>query len=115
MSFRELVVWQKAYELCLQIYRITGAFPKSENFALGLQLRKASASVPANIAEGSERTHKKEFLQFLAIARGSLSEVETFLLLAKDLRYIDNKNYESLNNLRGEVGKLLRGLTKSLS
>ena len=115
MSFKELAVWQKVCELSLQIYKITKRFPRSENFALSLQLRKASASVPANIAEGSERTHKKEFLQFLSIARGSLSELETFVLLAKDLGYINNKDYESLNNLRGEVGKLLRGLTKSLT
>jgi len=115
MSFRELPAWQKAYELCLQIYKVTKRFPKSENFALALQLRKAGSAVPANIAEGCERTHKKEFLQFLSIARGSLSEVETYLLLAKDLRYIEKEDYESLNNLRGEVGKLLRGLTKSLS
>jgi len=115
MSFKELVVWQKAYQLSLQIYKITKRFPRSENFALSLQLRKASASVPANIAEGCERLHKKEFLHFLSIARGSLSEEETFMLLAKDLGYINNKDYESLNNLRGEVGKLLRGLTKSLT
>jgi four helix bundle protein len=114
-GFKKLIVWQKAYELTIQIYRLTNSFPKSESYGLSLQLRRAAASIPANIAEGYEGEHRKEYLQFLNIARGSLGEFETFISLAKDLGYVNNKDYESLNSLRGEVGKLLRGLTKSLS
>jgi four helix bundle protein len=114
-GFKKLIVWQKAYELTIRIYRLTNSFPKSESYGLSLQLRRAAASIPANIAEGYERGHRKEYLQFLNIARGSLGEFETFISLAKDLGYVNNKDYESLSNLRGEVGKLLRGLTRSLS
>ncbi len=114
-GFKKLICWQKAYYLALMIYRLTKRFPKSEIYGLSLQLRRAAVSVPANIAEGNERRHKKEHLQFLAIARGSLSEIETYLQLAQDLKYLTETEYEKVNNLRVEVGKLLRGLMKSLS
>lgn len=115
VGFRRLIVWQKAYELALEVYRLTKNFPTLESYGLSLQLRRAAASIPANIAEGYERSHRKEYLQFLNIARGSLGELETFILLAKDLGYVNSKEYETINNLRVEVGKLLRGLTRSLS
>ena len=82
---------------------------------MSLQLGRAAVPVPANIAEGNERQYKKEHLQFLAISRGSLSEMETYLQLAKDLKYLTETEYETVNNLRAEVGKLLKGLMKSLS
>jgi four helix bundle protein len=84
-GFRELKVWQRAYELTLDLYRITRKFPKAEIYGLTSQLQRAAVSVPANIAEGYERNHRKEYLQFIFIAKGSLGELETLLLLARDL------------------------------
>ena len=115
MSFRKLLVWQKAYELALEVYKITKKFPKVEIYGLSLQIRRASASVPANVAEGYERQHRKEYLQHLFIAKGSLGEVETYLSMAKDLDYISTPDYEVIEKLRVETGRLLKGLIKSLS
>jgi len=114
-SFKRLIAWQKTYELTPNIYTITKKFPKSNGLVLKTQSQKAAISIPANIAEGYERQHGKEYLQVLSIDRGSLGELETYTLLAKDLSYITEKEYEQLNNLRSEVGRPLRGLVKSLS
>jgi four helix bundle protein len=114
-GFRKLNVWQKAYELTLEIYRITSAFPKNEMYGLTSQLRRAAASVPANIAEGYERNHRKEYLQFLYIAKGSLGEVETFLLLANDLRYLAKDEHKGIDEKRKIVSRLLKGFIKSLA
>lgn len=113
-GFRNLIVWQKAYALALDIYRATRRFPREELYGITSQLRRAAVSVPANIAEGYERQHRKEYLQFLMIAKGSLGEVETYILFSKDLSYINEEKFEKLEVLRGEVGKLLRGLINSL-
>ena len=115
MSFRNLKAWQKAYELSLKTSKVVKQFPATERFGLGVQLSKAAMSVPANIAEGYERQHRKEYLQFLSIARGSLGEVETYIMLAKDLGYLRPNQYDSLEGIRAEVGRLLRGLMRSLS
>ena len=115
MSFKDLKAWQKAYELSLKVCRAVRKFPQAERFALGTQLSRAAISVPANIAEGYERQHRKEYMQFLSIARGSLGEVETYIRLAKDLGYLSPKEYESLEDIRADTGRLLRGLTRSLS
>ena len=114
-SFKKLTVWQKAYKFVLNIYKQTEKFPPSELYGLSSQIRRASVSILANIAEGSERQHKKEFVQFLSIARGSLAEVETYLMLAKDLGYFKEEDFTELEEQRKEIGKLLRGLYKSLS
>ena len=114
-SFKKLTVWQKAYKLALMVYRHSQKFPSTELYGLTSQLRRATVSIAANIAEGRERQHKKEFLQFLSIARGSLAEVETYLILVKDLNYINENIFLKLEEQRKEVGKLLRGLYKSLS
>ncbi len=115
MSFRKLIVWQKAYKLALEVYRITRKFPKSETYGLGSQIQRASASIPANVAEGYERQHRKEYLQHLFMARGSLGEVETYLCMAKDLGYISAPDYEAIEKLRTETARLLKGLINSLS
>jgi len=115
MSFRKLLAWQKVYELALEVYTITKDFPKNEMYGLNLQMRRASTSISANIAEGYERQHRKEYLQHLFIARGSLGEVETYLSLAKDLGYISIENFEALEKLRAETARLLKGLINSLS
>lgn len=113
-GFRDLIVWEKAYKLALDVYKITKIFPKDELYALTNQLRRAAISISANIAEGYERQHRKEYVQFLSIAKGSLGEVETYLMFAKDLAYFKKSEYDSLEGMRQEVGKLLRGLIRSL-
>lgn len=113
-GFKGLKVWQKAYELALEIYKATKRFPKAELYGLINQLQRAAVSVSANIAEGYERQHRKEYIQFLMIAKGSLGEVETYLMFSKDLGYITETEYRKLDDIRQEVGKLLRGLINSL-
>jgi len=104
-SFKDLIVWQKSYQLVLQTYRITKGFPKSEIYGLSQQMRKAAVSIPSNIAEGYGRKHKAEYDQFLAVAYGSLLELETQFLLAKDLGYVSNN--QTVENLLKEVGSML--------
>ncbi|MBI5748686.1 MAG: four helix bundle protein [Nitrospinae bacterium] len=114
-GFKRLIVWKKAYELVLEVYKMAKVFPKEEIYGLTSQLQRASISIPANIAEGYERRHRKEYLQFLYIAKGSIAEVETYLSLAKDLGYLTDSNYMSIENKRAETYRLLRGLIKSLT
>lgn len=104
-SFKDLVVWQKGYKLVLEIYKITRDFPKSESYGLSQQMRKAAVSIPSNIAEGYGRIHKAEYKQFLSIAYGSLSELETQYLLSIDLNYISKS--EIVEKLFKEVGSML--------
>ena len=110
----KLLVWQKSHELVLKIYEITKAFPKDEQFGLTSQIRRAAVSIPSNIVEGKARGSNKEYKRFLLIARGSLEEVKYQLLLAKDLKYIDDQKYKDVLNLSKDVGRLLSGLIKSL-
>lgn len=114
-SFKQLNLWQKAYLFVLNIYKQTQQFPSFELYGLTSQIRRGAVSILANIAEGSERQYKKEFVQFLSIARGSLAEVETYLMLSKDLGYITKDEFAQLEELRKEIGRLLRGLSRSLS
>lgn len=114
-GFKQLKVWQKAYELTLEVYRVTKIFPKEEIYGLTSQLQRAIVSVPANIAEGYERNYKKEYLQFLYIAKGSPGEVETYLSLANDLKYLSDKDYLLLEDKRAETARLLKGLIKSFA
>ncbi|TKJ47848.1 four helix bundle protein [Candidatus Aerophobetes bacterium Ae_b3a] len=104
-SFKDLIVWQKAYRLVLEIYKITKDFPKSETYGLAQQMRRAAVSLPSNIAEGYGRRHKTEYKQFLSIAYGSLSESETQYLLSIDLGY--TKKSDIIENLLKEVGSML--------
>lgn len=104
-SFKELIVWQKAYKLVLEIYKVTREFPKSEIYGLTQQMRKAAISIPSNIAEGYGRKYKTEYHQFLSIAYGSLSELETQYLLSIDLGYIKQSGIIEL--LLKEVGSML--------
>jgi four helix bundle protein len=113
-TFRDLVVWQKAMELVTEIYRMTQKLPKEEMFGLISQLRRAAVSVPSNIAEGQGRLTEKEFRQFLGNARGSLSEVETQIIIAKNLGYLDESDFKSLSTMIAEVGRVLNGLISSV-
>ena len=111
-SFFELVVWQKAHLLVLEIYSITNDFPKSEIFGLTSQIRRASISIPANIAEGYKRMGKADKIRFYNISQASLEEVRYFIFLAKDLGYID-KNIQ-INNLAEEISKMLDKYIKQI-
>jgi four helix bundle protein len=115
MSFRKLLAWQKAFDLALDVYKVTKNFPKLEAYGLTSQIQRSAISISANIAEGYERQHRKEYLQHLFIAKGSLGEVETYLLLAKNLGYFSEDDYESIEKTRKETGRILGGLIKSLS
>ena len=114
-AFKKLKAWQAAYKMVLEIYKITEKFPKHEMYGMTSQIRRAAVSVSANIAEGYGRQHRKEYVQFLSIARGSLGEVETYILLAKDLGYINENVYGQLDGLRQETGRILTGLIRSLN
>jgi four helix bundle protein len=106
-DFKKLKVWDKAHQLTLEIYAASKRFPKDELFGLTSQVRRASSSVAANIAEGSGRRSRKEFMHFLGIAIGSVSEVEYFLILAKDLKYLDQIEYTTINTSADETKRML--------
>lgn len=112
--FKDLLVWQKSHQFVLKIYRITLGFPQIEQFGITQQIRRAAYSIPANIAEGCERKYDKELVRFAKMAKGSLGEVEYFLLLSKDLDYINEQEYLSLEQDCNELGRMLNGLIKSL-
>ena len=114
-SYRELIVWQKSIDLTVRTYGLTRRFPAEERYGLTSQMRRAAASVPANIAEGHARRSTGEFLQFLGIARGSLAEVETFLTLSERLDLIQSETSDSLLQDCAEINKMLTGLMRSLS
>ena len=108
-----LVAWQEAMSLARLTYEITGPFPQSELYGLVSQMRRAAVSIPSNIAEGAARSSRKEFAQFLSIAKGSLSELETQLLLSAELGYM--KRDSEIFQLAERVAKLLSGLHKKAS
>ena len=113
-SYKELKVWQKAYNLCIEIYKITRAFPKEELYGLTSQIRRAAVSVPSNIAEGYGRKTTPDYLRSLYIAYGSSCELETQILLSGDLGLM---KVEALNKLQadlGEVERMLKALIKAV-
>jgi four helix bundle protein len=112
--FRELIVWQKAHRLTLDVYAATKAFPQSELYGLTTQIRRASASIAANIAEGSARSGPAEFRQFLNVALGSATELEYHLLLAHDLGYLNPEPYAIIDGELTEVKKMLVSLRRSV-
>jgi four helix bundle protein len=107
-----LNAWKQAMELVVSVYSITKTFPQSEQYGLVSQLRRAAVSVPANIAEGAARNGSKEFLHFLGISSGSLSELDTLIDLARQLGYVDNT--EELNAKVDDVSGLVMGLASSV-
>ena len=112
-GYQSLIVWQKAMRLAKVVYEVSGQLPREERFALADQLRRAAVSIPSNIAEGSKRGSKKEFAQFLKIAHGSLSEVETQLMLAREL--YPKVHLNQALALAQDVGALLFTLGKKLN
>jgi four helix bundle protein len=113
-DFRRLEVWQCAHELTLGIYRITKSFPVDERFGITSQLRRASSSIEANLAEGCGRGTDADFSRFVQMAMGSASEVECHLLLARDLAYMDEAIHQSLEQQTQRVKRMLTALLKSL-
>lgn len=113
-SYKDLKVWQRSLQLSVAIYRLTARFPAEERFGLAHQLRRAGVSVPSNIAEGYGRGTRKEYKQFLTVARGSTLEVQTQLLIASELGYCEPKELESVNLLSEEVSKMLYALIAKL-
>lgn len=112
--YRQLKVWQKGMELAERCYQVTRSFPKEELFGLTSQIRRAAASIPANIAEGQGRQHTKEFLNYLGMARGSLMEVETFLQLSQRVGLLPPETVDGLLTLTDEISRMLTGLRHSL-
>ena len=113
-DYRELIVWQKAVDLVPLLYKLIRKFPKEEMFALAAQMRRAAISVPSNIAEGQARGHRKEFIQHLNIAKGSLAELRTQLIVAQKLSYLTTRETIETEAAMEEVNRLLNGLINSL-
>ena len=113
-SYKDLFVYQKSYELALEVYKITAGFPREETYGLVSQARRAAVSIPSNIAEGYQRGSRKEYVQFLNIAYGSAAELETQLSLAHDLEMLAEDGYTRVIGLWQEVSKLLFTMIRSL-
>lgn len=113
-NYKDLQVWQKSYRQCLDVYKVTRNFPKEEKYGLGSQMRRASISVPSNIAEGYGRKTTPEYIHSLYIAYGSNCELETHFLLAKDLNFINSRDGEMLQKGVEEIERMLKAFIRSL-
>lgn len=111
---KKLDVWKKSIDLVKGVYVLTKEYPHNEFYGLVTQMRRSSISVPANIAEGAARNTKKEFIQFLHMAQGSLSELDTHIEISLALAYVDEKGISELSSLMDAIDKMLTGLIKSL-
>ncbi|MDR0520489.1 MAG: four helix bundle protein [Planctomycetaceae bacterium] len=114
-GYQDLKVWQKAVDLTVEVYRLVKRLPKEEMFALSSQMRRAAVSIPSNIAEGRDRNSSKEFINFLHIARGSKSELETQLLISVKVRYLTETDIQTAMQLSKEVGSMLSALITRLT
>ena len=112
-SYKDLDVWEKSFNTCVDIYEITKDFPKEELYGLTSQIRRASVSIPSNISEGSKRG-RKEFLQFLKIAHGSGAELETQLMLANRLTYLSDEDFERISQDLENIMRMLSAFIKKL-
>jgi len=113
-GYRDLRVWQIGIDVVGQVYEVTRRFPKSEVFGLTSQIQRAVVSVPSNVAEGHARGGTREFLHFITISLGSLAELETQLIIAHRLEYVDNETLGRVLLMCNDLGKMLRALQKSL-
>ena len=109
-THRDLIVYQKSIQFVTKIYELTAKFPKSEQFGIISQMRRCAVSIPSNIAEGSARNHIKEFIQFLYISLGSASELETQIIISKNLTFIGENDSENLLNNINEISRMINGL-----
>lgn len=114
-SYKDLTVWQKSLELCVEIYKITRSFPRDELYGITSQIRRCCIAIPSNIAEGQKRGHLNEFIQFLRIAYGSGAELETQLLIAYRIGYLTKQDYDRLYDMLQEVMRMLNRLLNSLT
>jgi len=114
-TFKDLKVWQKSHELTLEVYKATKSYPNEEKFGLVSQLRRATSSIPTNLAEGFKRRSKKDFAHFVNVAEGSLEETKYTLFLSYELGYLDKNKLDKLNELCDEIGRMLTGLYKKLN
>lgn len=113
-SYKDLIVWQKSFALTLKVYKVTVGFPKSEIWGLTSQIQRAAVSVPSNVAEGYARQSLAEYTHFLKIAFGSGAELETQLLIVREINLIDQKRFDEINTLLGEVMRMLNSLIGKL-
>jgi four helix bundle protein len=113
-NYKDLQVWQKAYQLCLEIYKGRGRFPKHELYGITAQMRRAAVSIPSNIADGYGRKTTKEYIQFLYVAYGSNCELETQIQLCGDLGYFARGEPQKLQDRISEVERMLKSLINSL-
>jgi four helix bundle protein len=114
-NFKELLIWQKAIELCVNIYKAASSFPKDELFGLNTQMKRSAVSIAANISEGAGRNSDKEFLQFLGIANGSSYELQTHIVIAEKVGLLDADFADTLLEQLDEIQKMNRGLQQHLS
>jgi four helix bundle protein len=113
-SYRDLLAWQKSMDLVTMVYELTRQFPREELFGLATSMRRATVAIPSKIASGHERDNTREYIQHLASALGSLSEVETQIEVAKRLGYINDQQQEQFNKLASDTAKIINGLTNSM-
>jgi len=113
--FTELKVWQRSHNLTLEVYRVTASFPSTERFGLISQLRRAAASIPTNIAEGSKRESNQEYARFLNIAEGSLAETEYLVMLSRDLGFLAGDSSQELLKEITEIARMLNALKRRVA
>ena len=113
-NYKDLIVWQKSYELCLKIYRLTSKFPNEERYGLTSQIRRSAVSIPSNIAEGYGRKTTVDYIRMLYISYGSVCELETQIILAGDLGFIEKNELRKTKENIAEVERMLKALIKSL-
>lgn len=114
-TFKDLKVWQESIQLVKVIYKLTKKFPEEEKFCLSNQMRRASISIPSNIAEGANKRSSKDYVRFVDISLGSVAELETQLIISLELEYINKIMFDEVNKKIDEIGKMLRGLSISLN
>lgn len=113
-SYQDLIVWQTAIDMVVDIYKATGKFPRNESFGLASQIQRASVSIPSNIAEGHARGSNREFHHFLSIALGSTAELETQLIIADKLDYLEQNAVKAMPEKVDKLGKMIRALQKAV-
>ena len=113
-NFKDLIVWQKAMQIVKVVYMLVRKLPKEETYSLSDQMRRAAVSIPSNIAEGNERRSRKEYINFLSIAKGSKAELQTQLLICVDIGYLSESDIFEVNKLLDEVGKMLNTMINKL-
>lgn len=114
-GYRTLLVWQKSVDFVVLVYRVIGDFSKNEQYGLSSQMQRAAVSIPSNIAEGKERQSDRDFARFITIALGSLAELETQFEIASRLGYLNEVDWQEATEQANEIGKMLRGLHKTLN